>query len=205
MAFVSGDTGRVSITRMVDLTAARWIEARPEEWARLAARGPVCFDRYARLRIIPDPSYPGQREGDADVEPGALHDTEQIGVVLAELARFTGTPEDCYFLVWDGWPSFRADDPTPKVAIPNRDYFLFHGPLADFPDWNRQIEALLDDTEAPTPAFVWPADRSWCVTCDVDPHFATIGGAAEAMEAIVALAEVDVVADDPNTEPPYYC
>lgn len=195
----------MSITRCVDLAAARWIEERPEEWDRLAARGPVCFDKYARLRIIRDPSYPGQREGEVKVDPGALHDTEQIGVVLAELARFTGTPDDCYFLIWNGWPSFRADDSTPKVSIPNRDYFLFHGSLADFPEWNRQIEALLHDDDAPTPAFVWPADRAWCVTCDVDPHFASLGGTGDAMDAIVALTEVDVVADDPNTSPPYYC
>lgn len=196
----------MSITRCDDLTAARWIEERPEDWSRLAARGPVCFDRYARLRIIPDPSYPGQREGEVHVEPGALHDTDQIGVVLAGLAQYTGTPDDCYFLVWDAWPSFRPGDQMPKVSIPNRDYFLFHGTLADFSDWNSQIEALLlDDHDAPTPAFVWPADRAWCLTCDVDPHFATIGGTADAIDTIVALREVDVVDDDPDREPPYYC
>lgn len=68
-----------------------------------------------------------------------------------------------------------------------------------------QFEALLDDNDAPTPSFVWPADRTWCVTCDVDPHFATIGGSAEAIAATLALTEIDVVVDDPDVEPPYYC
>ncbi|MGW6375766.1 hypothetical protein ACWFRB_06835 [Rhodococcus sp. NPDC055112] len=100
----------MSITRCFDLSSARWIEERQEDWQRLAARGPACFDKYARLRFIPDPSYPGQREGDVHADPGALSDNEQLGVVLAELARHTDTPDDCYFRVWEGWPSFSADD-----------------------------------------------------------------------------------------------
>ena len=81
-------------------------------------------------------------------------DTGQIGVVLAELMRYIRTTEDCYVLVRDGWPSFRLGDPMPKVSIPNRDYVLFFGTLADFPEWNSRIEALLADIGAPTPAGV---------------------------------------------------
>ncbi|MHA4854433.1 hypothetical protein L1080_033600 [Rhodococcus sp. MSC1_016] len=191
----------MSITRCADIAAARWIEQRPEDWWRLAVRGPVCFDRYARLRTIPDPSYPGQPETDVHVD--VPEDNDQIGIVLAALAPYTDTPEDCYFLVWEGWPSFHTEYSSPRVSIPNRGYFHFHGSLADFADWNTQVEALLGDT-APPPAFVWPADRAWCVTFDVDPHFATIGGSAEVIAATLALTDVDVVADDPDIEPPYY-
>ncbi|MEU2003151.1 hypothetical protein ACH47B_00695 [Rhodococcus sp. NPDC019627] len=77
------------------MSAARWLERRGEEWSRLAARGPVAFGKYARLRFIPDPSNPGQREGDAQRDPEGLSDNEQLGVVLAELAPYTGTPDDC--------------------------------------------------------------------------------------------------------------
>ncbi|WP_252189652.1 MULTISPECIES: hypothetical protein [unclassified Rhodococcus (in: high G+C Gram-positive bacteria)] len=148
----------MSINWCVDLSAARWLEQREEGCRRLAARGPFAFDKYARLRFIPDPSYPAQREGDAQRDPEGLTDNEQLGVVLAELARYTDTPDDCFFCIWDGWPSFTANDPTPKVSIPNRDYFLFHGTLGDFADWDAQIKTLLDDLghlgDAPTPAFV---------------------------------------------------
>ncbi|NKS72360.1 hypothetical protein GS531_04915 [Rhodococcus hoagii] len=57
---------------------------------------------------------------------------------------------------------------------------------------------------SPTPAFIWPADHAWCVTCDVDPHFASIGASADAIARLVADTRVDVVVDDPDTEPPYY-
>ncbi|MFE5701650.1 hypothetical protein [Rhodococcus koreensis] len=135
----------MGITRCVDLSAARWLEQRDEDWRRPAARGPVAFDKYARLRFIPDPSYPAQTEGDAQRDPEGLSDNEQLGVVLAELFHFTGTPDDCYFCIWDGWPSFTADDPTPKI-----------------------------------------------------------GAASDAIDRLVADSRIDVVVDDPDTEPPYY-
>ncbi|GAB2635335.1 hypothetical protein ABI214_25210 [Prescottella soli] len=195
----------MSITRCADLSAARWLERSEEDWQRLAARGPLGFEKYARLRFIPDPSYPGQREGEVHVGPDALSDNEQLAVVLAELARHTTAPDDCYFCIWDGWPSFDTADPMPKVSIPNRDYFLFHGSLADVADWDSRIKSLLHDIGAPTPAFVWPADHVWCVTSDVDPHFASIGAGADAIDQLVTNTQVDVVVDDPDTEPPYYC
>lgn len=194
----------MSITRCADLTVARWLERSAEDWRHLAARGPRDFEKHARLRFIPDPSFPGQSEGDVRRAPGALSDNEQLGVALAKLAPYTATPDDCYFCIWEGWPSFSGDDPMPRISIPNRAYFLFRGSLADVADWDSQISALLHDTEAPTPAFVWPADHAWCVTCDVDPHFATIGASAEAIARLVADTRVDVVVDDPDTEPPYY-
>ena len=194
----------MGITRCADLTVARWLERSAEDWRHLAARGPRDFEKHARLRFIPDPSFPGQSEGDVRRAPGALSDNEQLGVALAKLAPYTATPDDCYFCIWEGWPSFSGDDPMPRISIPNRAYFLFRGSLADVADWDSQISALLHDTEAPTPAFVWPADHAWCVTCDVDPHFATIGASAEAIARLVADTRVDVVVDDPDTEPPYY-
>ncbi|MCA1006850.1 hypothetical protein LCL87_14080 [Rhodococcus hoagii] len=195
----------MSITRCADLTAARWLEQSDEDWRRLTVRGPRGFEKYARLRLIPDPGFPRQREAEVRVTPNALSDNEQISVALAELARHTSTPDNCYFCIWEGWPSFRSCDPMPKVQIPNRCYFLFHGSLADVAAWDSQVTALLHDIAAPTPAFVWPADHAWCVTCDVDPNFASIGADAGAIDRLVANPRIDVVVDDPDTEPPHYC
>ncbi|BCN59426.1 hypothetical protein GS979_21065 [Rhodococcus hoagii] len=193
----------MGITRCADRTVALWLERSDEDWRHLAARGPRDFEKHARLRFIPDPSFPGQSEGDVRRAPGALSDNEHLGVALAELTPSTATPDDCYFCIWEGWPSFSGDDPMPKISIPNRAYFLFRGSLADVADWDSQVSELLQDTVAPTPAFVWPAN-AWCVTCDVDPHFATIGASADAIARLVADTRVDVVVDDPDTEPPYY-
>ena len=193
----------MTITRCSDLSAARWLEQRDEDWGRLAGRGPIAFDKYARLRLIPDPSYAGQTQNDVD-RPEGLSDNEQFTVVLSELAHFTRTPDNWYLCIWEGWPYFAPDDPLPKIVIPNRAYFLFHGTADDFGDWESQIMSLLNETEAPTPAFVWPADFAWCVTCDIDPHFATIGAGPDAIDRIISDTRIDAVDDDPDTEPPYY-
>jgi len=76
-------------------------------------------------------------------------------VVLDVLSRYTRTPGDCYFCLWDGWgqqvhksdgartlevrtdaigaePGIDPFSPSvlhePMVVVPNRAYFLFRGP-----------------------------------------------------------------------------
>ncbi|WP_287003679.1 MULTISPECIES: hypothetical protein [Gordonia] len=73
-----------------------------------------------------------------------------------------------------------------------RDYHLFVGDT-DMLGW------LL-----PAPAFVWPADRAWCFTEDVDPHFATIGASTAAIASLLRDTRIDTVADDPDVSPPFY-
>jgi hypothetical protein len=54
------------------------------------------------------------------------------------------------------------------------------------------------------PAFIWPADRRWCFTSDVDPHWAGIGGEAAAIDALIAADDIDVVRADPAVPAPAY-
>ena len=54
------------------------------------------------------------------------------------------------------------------------------------------------------PAFVWPADQSWCIANDVDPHWAGIGADTSAIEDLVADPRLDVVVADPEEVQPYY-
>jgi hypothetical protein len=199
------DNGWVGLHLCTDVSAADWLVSQQQPWHRLAARGPLGYPMYARARFIPDPSFEGQREIDVHVADGALTGFEQLGIVLEILARYTATPEDCYFCLWDGWSAPRFGDHLPKVAIPNRAYWLFRGTITDFGDWGAAGDKRLPYGQAPDPAFVWPADRAWCVARDVDPHFATVGATAGAIAHLVADSRIDVVADDPGREPPYYC
>ena len=86
----------------------------------------------------------------------------------------------------------------PKVAIPNRDYFLFQvsevGHLSPGRLW----------PDMPDPAFIWPADRAWCLANDVDPHWAGIGADASAIDNLVADPRLDVVPADPRQLQPSY-
>lgn len=198
----------MSLRLCTDVAAADWLVEQQVEWDRLAVRGPLGYAAYARLRFIPDPSFEGQQEGDAVVGGGALSDSDQLRIAVEVLAEYTGTSDDCYFCLWDGWdtPVTREGVPMIRIprgaAIPTRAYWLFNGDLRDLGDWGADVRTPFG--WAPNPAFVWPADRNWCLAADVDPHFATIGASAAAIEGLLADKRIDGIVDDPDREPPYY-
>ncbi len=104
-----------------------------------------------------------------------------------------------------------SDDPpsalaAPKVVIPHRAYFLFHGTVSDLGDWGG-----LDETRPVqprpnnfNPAFIWPADHAWCIANDVDPHWAGIGAGTPAIDQLVSDPFLDVVPADPHQDQPRY-
>jgi hypothetical protein len=104
----------------------------------------------------------------------------------------------------------RSNDPpsaphVPKVAIPHRAYFMFHGSVSDLGDWGAAGKGPGGSTIGmPDPAFIWPADHAWCVANDVDPHWAGIGADTAAIDRLVADPLLDVVRADPTANQPIY-
>ena len=188
-----------------DVSAADWIVQAHIPWQQLVNFGPPDFAAYARLRFIPDPTKPGQAEGDVDVAEDHPCDLQQTQRVLDHLRRFTATPEDCYVCVWEGFaPYSRAsvlDGPMVTIPqhLPQRRYFLLHGPLADLGSWHE----IHDGGDHP-PAFVWPADHRWCFASDVDPHWAGIGADQATIDALLNVAEIDIVPAQPTEPQPMY-
>ncbi len=198
----------MTVTAPADLSPAGWIAASGRPWERLMTLGPPGFAAYARLRFIPDPAYAGQSEGDVDVAADHLSDAAQIRAAVETLLRHTGTPDDGYLLVWEGWGHEvfpRRALLRPRLTLPGRAYHLFRVPLPDLVSgaaeaaWEREGGSWM-----PEPAFVWPADRAWCVTADVDPHWAGIGAAPAAVDALLADPRLDVVRTDPDAQQPFY-
>ncbi len=103
-----------------------------------------------------------------------------------------------------------SDEPAqrphaPKVVIPNREYFLFRGTASDFGNWDTgQTVSDEDKAHMPDPAFIWPADHAWCITNDVDPHWAGIGADTAVIGQLLADSRLDVVRADPSQEQPLY-
>lgn len=192
----------MALSPCTDLSPADWIARSGWPWDRLVGFGPAGFEAHARLRFLPDPAYDGQSENDA--EPGERRDTDQLLTLFDALAAHTDTPHDCYFCLWEGWGSTIHGD-GPKVEIPNRAYFLFHGPLADADDWGA-AEMWPGEPRLwmPEPAFVWPADHAWCVAKDVDPHWAGIGATASVIEQLCNDPRLDVVPANPEENQPAY-
>jgi hypothetical protein len=120
------------------------------------------------------------------------------------LGRFTSTPQDCWFCLWEGCsdaPLPPGVAPGPLVELPHRRYALLRGRLDDLDAWEAEVGRGLPI--AP-PAFVWPADHRWCFAGDVDPHWAGIGASAEAIEALTGDSGLDVVGADPAEPLPAY-
>lgn len=184
-----------------DVASADWIVTSDVPWDQLVTFGPGGFAAYARLRFIPDPIRPYHEETDAEVPEDHPTDDAQTATALRTLAAFTSTPDDWYFCVWEG-SGFGELPPAvlrgPMVVVPHRRFALLRGTSADVDDWERFF-----DGNAPTPAFVWPADHAWCFACDVDPHWAGIGGTREAIDALLC-SDLDVVSANPSQQAPAY-
>ncbi|OZD06970.1 hypothetical protein CH275_07120 [Rhodococcus sp. 06-235-1A] len=185
-----------------DANAADWLVHADRDWWDLVTRGPLGYESYARLRFIPDPTHPAQREGEADVPYDERSETDQLAIVVETLAKHTATPLDCYFCVWEGWggPTVRG---AARINLPERGAFLFRGPALDLLNWEQALDPPGSES-LPIPSFAWPADRAWCIANDVDPHFATIGASSSAIQDVLADRRVDTVIDDPDSPQPWY-
>ncbi|GAA2543309.1 hypothetical protein [Pseudonocardia hydrocarbonoxydans] len=190
----------MTLLRSADVSAADWVVRSPVPEGRLITLGPAGFAASARLRFVPDPTGPGQEEGDVEVPDDHPSDIAQVRRALHVLAPFTATPGDCWFCAWEGYSDLPLP-PGPLVELPTRRYGLFRGTLDAVDTWAADLGA--PGTAWP-PAFVWPHDRAWCVTSDVDPHWAGIGASAAAIEALLHDTGLDVVPVRPGEVPPTY-
>lgn len=198
----------MTIVPSSDLAAAEWIAASDEHWWNLVTLGPPGFPAYARLRFIPDPAYEGQSENDAVRRGGALSDDDQLRIAVGTLLRHAGPPDEGYLLIWDGWGEDAFPEPvlrTPRVAVPNREYYLCRVQLPDF------VSGAVDDSwqadtgrPMPAPAFIWPSNRAWCITSDVDPHWAGIGTDQALVDQLLAEPRIDVVPVETYQKLPFY-
>jgi hypothetical protein len=203
----------VSLVVCSDFSPATWIATSAVPWERLVTIGPDSFAAYARVRFIPDPTHHGQQEHEADLS-GSHGETEQWRALLHLLAAETADPSDCYFGLWEGWGFPESARRWPTFALPRgatisaRRYYLFHGALSDAEIWGTPARAGIwgrpEFSPGGTPAFVWPSDRTWCVTADIDPHWAGIGAPVPTIGRLLADQRLDAVKMDPAEEQPAY-
>ncbi|MEO8220191.1 MAG: hypothetical protein ABI563_05340 [Specibacter sp.] len=193
----------MAIRPVPENSAADWITGSQLPWQQLVGFGPAGFPAYARLRILPDPTHPGQSENDAEAVPGVLPETEMMQAALASLRKHTTTSDEIYFCFWDG---FGFAMPGARMDVPNRSYFLYVGAVPGNGTWEMATEDQAPGQQwIPDPAVIWPADRAWCVAKDVDPHWIGIGAGTAAINELLADPRLDAVHADPAQWPPSYC
>ena len=113
--------------------------------------------------------------------PGA-----QGEALVAVLARFTATAQECFFAIWEGY-----DLPLPTVAktvpMPQREMQLLTGPLTQAGQASRVGQVSMETTAwEQSPSLWWPADRAWCVATDVDLMSTYVGGSRACIDAVLA-------------------
>ncbi|GAA4721641.1 hypothetical protein GCM10023216_08590 [Isoptericola chiayiensis] len=192
----------MTLQRCTDLSAADWIIGSETPWWQLVTFGPDAFEASARLRLIPDPTAPGQHEGDVEDEPVHLASEGEWGArALRVLTRWTATPERVYFAVWLGDGNTDDIPPGPTFDLPERpECALLAGDGSDL----EEGRSVLSERRRRPPAMVWPADRAWVMACDVDPHWAGIGAPRDAVGELMAAPDIDVVPADPRARQPEY-
>ena len=122
----------------------------------------------------------------SDDQPGMWNDAPAEGHLpvsvatrlTAVLRRFTTTPEDCVFGLWDGFGHTPATELT--LALPSREYWLLRGPV-DLAATN-----LADEPAEQSANLWWPADRSWFVATDIDLMTTYVGGSAACIAELLA-------------------
>lgn len=201
-------------TARLDLSEPTWVDT--------VSFGPPDFEAYGRLLLMPDPERPGQRWNDVDLPDDWPHDEDQIRVALDALARWTRTPDDAFFCLWDGEETYGdLPQPTgteqfrrpafadevlhnPSLIGPHRKYHVFRGALTGLGQWGAADYRPGSPRGYLAPAFIWPADRAWCLANDTDSHWVGIGASEEAMAALCALESIEVVPADREVHPPEY-
>jgi hypothetical protein len=164
----------------------------PARWKDVAS--------WSGIELVPDVDFPEialpEHEPSA-VEPwpgqvpqvGTLHPVD-VEALVAMLARYTSTPDRCWFCTWEGWGSVAFND-GPRVELPGRNYVLFAGPLAALP-------SLMDAQDDHSPNLWWPNDRAWCVATEIDLAWTYVGGAVALINDVLASPRLEAQLASPD-------
>jgi len=82
---------------------------------------------------------------------------------------------------------------APQVRAPNREYFLFRGPV--------RLADSFPPVEPPwfqSPNIWWPDDRAWCAVTEVDGYSSFVGGTRACIGAVLASPELETIEASPE-------
>jgi hypothetical protein len=172
--------------------AIRWVDDRevPVTWAQAAAvdgTGPI--GPGTSWETVAGAWAPDGHPGVWDDEPLEGQPAPYQAVrLISLLAGHTDDPHHCWYGIWDGYGSLalpRAG--APRVALGGRSMLLLTGSL----------DAALTSLEAPPfdrrANLWWPADRSWCVSTDVEATSTVIGGSRALVDALLADETLETI------------
>ncbi|MEW1567621.1 hypothetical protein AB0454_32195 [Streptomyces sp. NPDC093509] len=172
----------------------------PVRWDRVApvyGRPVSATTAWHALIGVRDEDRLVHRNDDTPAVPGVWDERPQEGPVPADvartlagvLARHTGTPDRCWYGLWEGYGHYDWDG-VPVFRTPGRDEILLSGSLADADSPQRGS----DDGVPEIPDLWWPEDRAWCVGGDVDLVSTYVGGSAACVADLLATPGLEAYA-----------
>lgn len=156
-------------------------EGREVSWAEIAARFGYTPHAQMQWHAITESIHPAEAARLNPPSAGNLprkHAQELVEI----LGDHTGTPQDCYFAIWDGWGLPVLDALTSKTAnlrLPHRSYHLSQDPIGF------ALQSISPLTWQSANMW-WPEDRAWCVAIEVDLMWTYVGGRSACINAILA-------------------
>ncbi|WP_348787721.1 hypothetical protein [Leifsonia sp. NPDC080035] len=108
---------------------------------------------------------------------------------LLRMQEFDGT-------VWERAVAGDVSEfPYPRFDLPDRTYVLGATTLDDLasPDWPYRsgLGWLPGDRDGIMPQLIWPADRSWCLSIEVDAPWTVVAGAPELVAELLSLPGIE--------------
>ena len=204
---------------ITDTSIARWAQDRQSgDLRRADFQVPSGFDRYCRVfhRV----------QGETEDLPWS-HFADKAGVAMHQRIKWPdidsrldgpkegspqdGTMDDASFLrflrvirersgsnselragFWDGIYNFAILD-APTATLGLREHVLFTVGLD-------ALIAAVDSSVAQAPGVLWPADRSWYMSTDIDYNSTIISGSSGLIEALIADRLLEVIEISPDLD-----
>ena len=155
------------------------------ELARYFTRKPHSQMQWHRIVGSGSPLFNGLKI----TEPAQGHlPREKAGELVKVLRKYTGTPDDCLFAVWNGWGGSEAEKRWPEAAVlqlPDREYVLLGGPI------EAAAISVLPFCEQ-SASLWWPRDRAWCVATDIDLMWTYVGGTTGCIDEVLKIVCLEV-------------
>lgn len=201
----------------------------PVRWADVAARTGRSVHPLVQWHRLVGSDDPWNADG-AEVEDGPPRrgtlPPADLDALLGVLSRHTGTPDDCWFCVWDGWAwvaktpgsvaflvasAFEGTaPPEPEHGPPGFTAEQLAGPRVRLPGRSYLLlrgplasarfvgdQVTSDWFDPQFPNLCWPADRAWCVGTEIDVDSTLVAGSRELVDELLTHPQLEALEVQP--------
>ena len=179
-----------------------WSEGRtrdddvPVRWREVAEWSGLDMTRLAQFHSIAlSPNQdPGPAPYSRGPDEGSLSEPD-LHPLVGSLSRWTSTPDDCFFCVWEGWGYLGVPPEVergPRVRLPHRDYLLYRGTVGT---------VQVNVAESPwrqAPNLWWPQDRTWFVGSEIDLICSYVAGPEGLIDELLSAPVPEALLALPN-------